>query len=433
MVREIGGAVVVLLLCLVWGCGKKEDAEITEITLLHGRGTMEEYDQRMQQIYMDFEKDNPDMNLKTREMLAVGNIPDIVFDGGKGKDSLYTFMVEHGYALDLMPCLQEDQSFADSVSPMILQEWSTQQGALYMVTDVLVPVGYWYNEQIFQNAGIHRIPTTWEEFHECCRQIQAWAEKEKLNTVCFHLDAETSMYLTEAFRRKCDKEEKDLDVSDKSFSDALTQLQELVSFGQVEDGSYTWRDRLQSFNVGHSAICVGGVWTEQMLHRNLKSNYALFPSENGESVSFLSAGCGYIVGKTGDVRKEEACIRFLKYILSKSVQSRILKETGQIPSNPQMKLDNYKFMHRRLLDAYQLVTEADHCYEIPTNVWQENQRKLFEENIAFYLHGEITLQQIQVIMEDSQVIGGGIGSEYQGPLRTAYRGQAFGRTVNCGF
>ncbi len=401
MKKTISGLLVTGLLCIALGCGKKEEVEITEITLLHGRGTMEAYDQKMQQIYLDFEKENPDIrlnvismpsdekvNIKTREMLAVGNIPDIVFDGGKGKDSLYTFMVERDYALNLMPYLEEDPEFADSIAPRILQEWSTDQGALYMVTDVLVSVGYWYNQQIFQNAGIEHAPETWEEFHECCEKIQTWARDERLSTVSFHLDTETCMYLTEALRLNDMEEQKVPDMDQASFSTALKELRKLVPYGEVEDASYTWRDRFQSFNVGHSAICVGDAWTEQMLHENLKADYALFPSDQGGSVSFLSAGCGYIVGRTGDAGKEEACIRFLKYMLSKAVQIRIFKETGQIPSNPQVRLESYKGVRPRLLEAHQMVREADLCYEIPMNLWRENQRKQFEENIAVYLREE---------------------------------------------
>ena len=184
------------MLCILPACGqekREEVAEITEITLLHGRGTMEANDQKMREIYMDFAEENPDIrlniiampsdekvNTKTREMLAVGKMPDIVFIGGGGKDNLYTFMVEYGYALDLMPYLLEDTEFADSISPKIREYWTTDDGALYMVTDVLMPVGYWYNRQIFQNAGVDQVPATWEEFYEFACLRHHWSSSNKI-------------------------------------------------------------------------------------------------------------------------------------------------------------------------------------------------------------------------------------------------------------
>ena len=404
------------MLCILPACGqekREEVAEITEITLLHGRGTMEANDQKMREIYMDFAEENPDIrlniiampsdekvNTKTREMLAVGKMPDIVFIGGGGKDNLYTFMVEYGYALDLMPYLLEDTEFADSISPKIREYWTTDDGALYMVTDVLMPVGYWYNRQIFQNAGVDQVPATWEEFYECCEKIRVWALEEKLNTIVFHLDPETCMYFTEAYRTPQKDGKSGLDVTDAGFSLALDQLKLLEQYGGVESEEYTWRDRIRSFNMGHSAICVNGVWTEQLLQKNLKAEYALFPSENGESTGFLSAGCGYIVGNTGDKKKEEACIRFLKYMLSESVQLRIFRETGQIPSNPQVNLKNYAYSNEELYKAYQTVLEADHCRELPSNVWTENQKKLFESNIEDFLNGRLTKQQLKEILKE---------------------------------
>ena len=401
-----------VILSLVHGCGVPKRMEITEITLLHGRGTMEKSDQEMRQIYMDFEKENPDVklniismpsdekvNMKTREMLAVGKVPDIVFTDG-GKDSLYTFMVQYGYALDLMPYLSADHEFAASITSEILEDWVTDDGKLYMVTDVLMPVGYWYNEQIFQNAGIRSVPTTWEEFYECCQKIQDWASKKKLSTIAFHLDTETCMYFMEAFRCQNGARQEDMDVMDQSFAIALEQLKRLKPYGSLESESYTWRDRIRSFNVGHSAICVSGVWTEQMLHKNLKAQYALFPSKSGNTTGFLSAGCGYIVGNSGDKKKEDACIRFLKYMLSKSVQLRIFRETGQIPSNPQVKLKDYDYINKELYEAYQTVIMADNCYEIPMNIWSESQRKIFEENIADYLNGKLTQWQFREILKN---------------------------------
>ena len=103
------GTWVLLLLmtaCLLGGCSK-ESAEQTEITLIHGWGSMESEHVRMRQIYKDFEKEHPEIKLnlmsmtssdevikKTKNMLSVGEVPDLIFTGGYGKDSVYRFMEE---------------------------------------------------------------------------------------------------------------------------------------------------------------------------------------------------------------------------------------------------------------------------------------------------------------------------------------------------
>ena len=62
----------------------------------------------MRDIYQDFEKENPDVKLnqlsmpsgsemvrKVEDMLVVGEIPDLVFLGGSGKDTVYQLSLIH--------------------------------------------------------------------------------------------------------------------------------------------------------------------------------------------------------------------------------------------------------------------------------------------------------------------------------------------------
>ena len=164
-----------LVICLLCSCGKKEQ-EQTEITLIHGWGSMEPEHVRMRQIYKDFEKEHPEIKLnlmsmtssnevieKTKNMLSVGEVPDLIFTGGYGKDSVYQFMEEKNKAVDLMPYLEKDPDFAECVAPEIISYWQ-KDGKLYTVSDVLLlGGGYWYNADLFAKAGIPEIPKTWED------------------------------------------------------------------------------------------------------------------------------------------------------------------------------------------------------------------------------------------------------------------------------
>ena len=82
---------------------------------------------------------------KTKNMLSVGEVPDLIFTGGYGKDSVYQFMEEKNKAVDLMPYLEKDPDFAECVAPEIISYWQ-KDGKLYTVSDVLLlGGGYWYN------------------------------------------------------------------------------------------------------------------------------------------------------------------------------------------------------------------------------------------------------------------------------------------------
>ena len=100
-----------------------------------------------------------DVIYKVGDLLAVGEIPDIIFTAGDGKESIYEFMVKKGYALNLMPWIQEDDKLKGSISPVVLKYWVTQENELYTVSDVLLlSGGYWYNKDIFDQVGIKEPP-----------------------------------------------------------------------------------------------------------------------------------------------------------------------------------------------------------------------------------------------------------------------------------
>ena len=129
-----------LLIGLIAGCGEKKKEEKTEIVIINGWGMMDEDHQIMRDIYEDFQESNTDITLKlismplsdkviekAKEMLSIGKVPLLIFTGGVGHETLYRFMVEKGYALDLMPYIGEDR-IAKCISPAAFGKWETEEG-----------------------------------------------------------------------------------------------------------------------------------------------------------------------------------------------------------------------------------------------------------------------------------------------------------------
>ena len=177
--------------CILEGCGKESNHSVT-ITLIHAWGGTEEDHVAMREIYEEFQEENPDINLqmismptredmmrKVEDMIMVGNIPDIVSFSGIGENNIYDFMIENNMALDIYPYMQQDQEFADSISEVNKEYWSTENGELYSVADALMlSGGYWYNEDILHAAGVKEIPRTWDAFRGMCYKIWKWSERE---------------------------------------------------------------------------------------------------------------------------------------------------------------------------------------------------------------------------------------------------------------
>lgn len=395
----------ILLICCMLSSCEKEKKKVT-ITVIHSWGGTETDHVAMRQIYGQFQNENPDINLrlismptrnetlrKVEDMIMVGDTPDIIAFSGMGENSIYNFMVENNMALDIQPYLEEDLEFDRDVSETNKKYWTTGAGDLYTVVDVLsLSGGYWYNEEILEKAGIKQLPETWNEFIDMCDRINEWSKEESTEVKPLRPSAEGYLYFMDHMLFS----EKDYvsEISDEDFVDTLKKMESIYHFSKFENTSYSYRDETRLFNEGRLAIYVNGVWGAPMISEKIHAKYALLPTNDGMSMSCESASLGYVLGKSGSKEREDASVRFLKYILSKKVQTQILERTEQFPANPNISLEKYKNEKNRMYQAATLVLDAERKIEIPDNVWSASQKEYFTDNIFKVLTNEMDKQEL---------------------------------------
>lgn len=395
---------ILLICCILSGCEKEEKK--VAITVIHSWGGTETDHVAMRQIYEQFQNENPDINLrlismptrdetlrKVEDMIMVGDTPDIIAFSGMGENSIYNFMVKNNMALDIQPYLEEDAEFAGNVSETNKKYWTTRAGNLYTVVDVLsLSGGYWYNEEILEKAGVKQLPETWNEFIDMCDRINEWSKKESTEVKPLRPSAEGYLYFMDhmLFSEKDSVSE----ISDEDFVDTLKNMESIYHFSKFENTSYSYRDETRLFNEGRLAIYVNGVWGAPMISEKIYAKYALLPTNDGISMSCESASLGYVLGKSGSKEREDASVRFLKYILSKKVQTQILERTEQFPANPNISLEKYKNEKNRMYQAATLVMDAERKIEIPDNVWSASQKEYFTDNIFKVLTNEMDKQEL---------------------------------------
>ncbi|MFR4440681.1 MAG: hypothetical protein ACLT46_13185, partial [Hungatella sp.] len=78
------------------------------------------------------------------------------------------------------------------------------------------------------------------------------------------------------------------------------------------------------------------------------------------------------------------------YMFSEKVQERILLETGQMPANPQICIEDYEEKMPRFCQAAAKVREADIRIQAPANLWNTEQRQVFQEQLPSFFQSEIT-------------------------------------------
>ena len=95
---------------------------------------------------------------KMKTLAASKDLPDVVM----GKEGIRELAVKNGQAVDLMPLLEEDADWKAEVGDAAI-EYNKDGDALYSIANAKQTIGYFYNKEMFEAAGIEPA-ATWDEF-----------------------------------------------------------------------------------------------------------------------------------------------------------------------------------------------------------------------------------------------------------------------------
>lgn len=417
--------VIFILFCfLLTACSTVSKDESVSISFMHGWGGSGFDHVGMRELFAEFEALNPDVHIvydtspdlgivmeKAADMLAVDKAPSIISTNGNVQ--YVSNARKKGVALNLMPYLQEDETFASDISPHILQALQEPSGEIYTLPDAVEYIGYWYNASLFRQDGITDtgtpngkvvLPRTWEEFWNACDalaeispQTGAVPLQLQVSQMGFFLGARLAAVSADALNYM----QKDSPVCHRE--DAELAVSELVNALSYDVRRGTALDIRQNFFDGKSAIYIDGVWantefTETTTKQEIR--YAAFPGLCGETIAYANPATGYVISSDGSQKQIDASIRFLKYMLSEDVQKQIVIKTHQAPSNPKI---SEPWIHEQvpiLAEAMQVCQEADQQILTLYTVLPAKKSAQLEQSLEDLLRGKPVQQPIISIIAD---------------------------------
>ncbi len=398
-ILRIGRLIAVFLFTIVatnYLIGCEDEKELNEekvtITFMHGWGGNLKNHQTMQKIYDEFNYQNEDIEViyrpfpdvkiaveEANDMLAVGKMADIISTNGF---SYYEEnSVKKGMALDLMPYILNDEEFKSQISGDVFDAWD-RNGGLYTIPDAIEVIGYWYNKEIFKNAGVVDengevlIPRTWEAFFKACDKIKSWSEKENNGVIVAALES-NQIVENFFFARLAGMGDEGIEIVNTIPDDFSGELMEKA----VEDIGklYNYSEKVnnidnarQYFKDGKSAIYFNGIWDcNYFAGEDIEDSigYTAYPSETRQTVAYVSPSSGYVIRNNIDSNKREACVKFLKYMLSDEVQTEIALNTGQAPSSPRVDNEKIKEQYKLLGEGIDIAINADIRIKSMRSVW----------------------------------------------------------------
>ncbi len=419
--------VIFILFCfLLTACSTVSKDESVSISFMHGWGGSGFDHVGMRELFAEFEALNPDVHIvydtspdlgivmeKAADMLAVDKAPSVISTNGNVQ--YVSNARKKGVALNLMPYLQEDETFASDISPHILQALQEPSGEIYTLPDAVEYIGYWYNASLFRQAGITDtgtpngkvvLPRTWEEFWNACDALAEIAPQTgavplqlQVSQMGFFLGARLAAVSADALNYM----QKDSPVCHRE--DAELAVSELVNALSYDVRRGTALDIRQNFFDGKSAIYIDGVWantefTETTTKQEIR--YAAFPGLCGETIAYANPATGYVISSDGSQKQIDASIRFLKYMLSEDVQKQIVIKTHQAPSNPKI---SEPWIHEQvpiLAEAMQVCQEADQQILTLYTVLSAKKSAQLEQSLEDLLRGKPVQQLIISIIADNE-------------------------------
>ena len=153
----------------------------------------------------------------------------------------------------------------------------------------------------------------------------------------------------------------------------------------------------QDFFSGKSILYFNGIWEcnerqDQIAAEEI--SYSAYPYGEAEKLAYVSASSGYVFKAQKDEKREEAVIRFLKYMLSTDVQEKLAVKTGQMPVNPNINTARVKEENPLLAEAMDKVYEAPVQIRMIRSVWNENQVNVVDKYIRENRYSETDIQSM---------------------------------------
>lgn len=250
---------------------------------------------------------------------------------------------------DLMnePALgQEDMTVAESILPVLNtanaqgQEKAGLAGDKYYGVQMFPwVVGFFYNKDLFEQAGIQETPETWEDFMTDCEKLK----KKKINAVTCD-DAYMTLIPNNYLARLVGSEKiaamsenaSDPAWQSEEVKETFAEMEKLSEFMSPQTATNKYPAGQQEFALGEAAMYLNASWmpaeVAETAGEDFPWGFFAFPQVEGgvEDKGYASVG-GVPMAVYSESKNPEAAKEFLRYMVSKEIQD-FLSEQGGAPA-----------------------------------------------------------------------------------------------------
>ncbi len=269
---------------------------------------------------------------KMRTTISTGNAPDIFTFKSYADLQLYS---QSGKLMDLTTYLQDKTWSANFAEGVIAA--SQYEGKNFSVPYENAVIAIMYNKKLLADAGIDKLPTTYDELWAACEKLKAKGIYP--TTQMTNKNAWTSMlWYSYALASAGGKDVYSKGLDDPAFLEAAKIMQKMFTYTSPDAvGADATVVNGHFFNE-RAAVYTNGSWilsrikTEGVagLYDNIELGAGL-GYNGGEAGAYINAVQAYIAcGKQTDPAKEEAIVKFLKHITDPDRVTELSNSSGSL-------------------------------------------------------------------------------------------------------
>lgn len=307
---------------------------------------------------------------KMKVLASSKTLPDVLI----GKNGIRELAIDNGQAVNIKPFLDEDAEWMKFVGEDAMNYNMEEDGSVYSVSNQRQNIGYFYNKEMFEKAGVTPAKT-WDEFMSNNAKLKkagftplalmtgenAWTTNLWLAAMIGTDGAEGNSFMNTSYPTN---------YSNSSVIKALEMIQTCLKEYTTPDAvGALYANAANNFEQGNVAMIANGPWmcpdftdeTKSIPGFGDKVGVALYP-EDGLVSQFE---VGYILCTNGKSKEEQkGALEFLKFKTGEYAQSVFLEKAGVLPLTDNVKLsDEYKAANPILTDLINLSGSAKYTFQ----------------------------------------------------------------------
>lgn len=276
---------------------------------------------------------------KIKVQLGTGDLPPVVYGGGY---NLLDLALAKDVVVDLTPYVEADPEWKALYSDVALTT-NSRDGKIYASSSEGSLVGYFYNKELFEKAGIAEPAKTWDEFWEQCDKLKS------AGITPLALDTADSAWVTSLWAGamiatsgdegyEFMKQMNPIDYNNQPTIDAFTNVQKMLQeYTTLDAIGGKYEHAANNFLSGQAAMIANGPWmigdfsdeTKTTADFADKVGVATFPG----NFVYDAPIQGYFVTKQDDPALEEAAVEMVKFFTSAHAQQVALEVQGMVPAS----------------------------------------------------------------------------------------------------